>query len=134
MPKTTPKHYSTQITPEPALEKRMRRKFTVEYKLRIIAEANACKHGELGALLRKEKLYNNQLADWRREFAENGVAGLSKSAPGPVASKTPEQRRIEQLEKENARLSRKLEVANDCLDLQKKALSMLDHLSSGKDA
>ena len=120
MPKSVPTRHSTQVTPEPALEKRTRRKFTVEYKLRIIAEANACKHGELGALLRKEKLYSNQLADWRREFAENGVAGLSKSAPGPVASKTPEQRRIEQLEKENAQLGRKLEVANDCLDLKKK--------------
>ena len=133
MPKSVPTPHSTQVTPEPALEKRTRRKFTVEYKLRIIAEANACKHGELGALLRKEKLYSNQLADWRREFAENGVAGLSKSAPGPVASKTPEQRRIEQLEKENAQLGRKLEVANDCLDLQKKALSMLDHLNNGTD-
>ena len=133
MPKPESIRLKTQITPDPTLEKRTRRKFTVEYKLRIITEANACKHGELGALLRKEKLYSNQLADWRREFTENGVAGLSKSAPGPVASKTPEQRRIEQLEKENTRLSRQLEIANDCLDLQKKALSMLDHLNNGKE-
>ena len=133
MPKPESIRLKTQITPDPGLEKRTRRKFTVEYKLRIITEANACKHGELGALLRKEKLYSNQLADWRREFTENGVAGLSKSAPGPVASKTPEQRRIEQLEKENTRLSRQLEIANDCLDLQKKALSMLDHLNNGKE-
>ena len=134
MPKSVSVRIKTQVKPEPALEKRTRRKFTVDYKLRIITEANACKHGELGALLRKEKLYSNQLADWRREFAENGVAGLSKSAPGPVASKTPEQRRIEQLEKQNARLNRELEIANDCLDLQKKALLMLDHLSNGKEA
>ncbi|MBV1876313.1 MAG: hypothetical protein KUG79_01605 [Pseudomonadales bacterium] len=73
----------------------------------------------LGALLRKENSYSNQLADWRRKFAENGVAGLSKSAPGPVASKASEQRCIDRLEKENARLSRKLAVANNCLDLQK---------------
>jgi transposase len=133
MPKPVSKRLDTQVTPDPSLEKRTRRKFTVDYKLRIITEANACKHGELGALLRREKLYSNQLADWRREFAENGVAGLSKSAPGPTASKTPEQRRIDQLEKENARLNRKLEIANDCLDLQKKALSMLDHLNNGKE-
>jgi hypothetical protein len=62
------------------------------------------------------------------------VAGLSKSAPGPAAARTPEQRRIEQLEKERSRLTRKLEIANDCLDLQKKALSMLDHLSNGSVA
>ncbi|MBV1878745.1 MAG: hypothetical protein KUG79_13980 [Pseudomonadales bacterium] len=49
MPKTTPKGNSTQVTPEAGLEKRTRRKFAVEYKLQIIAAANACKRGELGA-------------------------------------------------------------------------------------
>ena len=134
MPKSTTERPDTQVTPEPALEKRTRRQLTPEYKLRIIAEADACKRGELGSILRREKLYSSQLSGWRREFAENGVAGLSKSAPGPAASRTPEQRRIDQLEKENDRLNRKLEIANDCLDLQKKALSMLDRMSNGKDA
>ena len=133
MPKSISERPDTQVTPEPALEKRTRRQITPEYKLRIISEADACKHGELGALLRREKLYSSQLSGWRREFAENGVAGLSKSAPGPAASRTPEQRRIDQLEKENNRLNRKLEIANDCLDLQKKALSMLDRMSNGKE-
>jgi transposase-like protein len=133
MPKSISERPDTQVTPEPSLEKRTRRQFKPEYKLRIIAEADACEYGQLGALLRREKLYSGQLSEWRREYAENGVAGLSKSAPGPAASRTPEQRRIDQLEKENGRLNRKLEIANDCLDLQKKALSMLDHLRSGKD-
>jgi transposase-like protein len=133
MPKSISERPDTQVTPEPSLEKRTRRQFKPEYKLRIIAEADACEYGQLGALLRREKLYSSQLSEWRREFAENGVAGLSKSAPGPTASRTPEQRRIDQLEKENSRLNRKLEIANDCLDLQKKALSMLDRLRSGKD-
>ncbi len=130
MPKPT---RSTQVTPEPSLEKRTRRQFTPEYKLRIIAEADACKYGALGVLLRREKLYSNQLSDWRREYAEKGVAGLSKSAPGPSPSKTPDQRRIEQLEKDNSRLTRKLGIANDCLDLQKKALAMLDRLRNGSE-
>ena len=134
MPKSISDRPDTQVTPEPALEKRTRRQFNPEYKLRIVAEADTCKHGELGALLRREKLYSSQLTDWRREFAENGVAGLSKSTPGPKASRTPEQRRIDQLENENSRLNRKLEIASDCLELQKKALSMLDRMSNGNDA
>lgn len=133
MPKPQSDLPATQVIPDPALEKRTRRQFTVEYKLRIIAQADACKHGELGALLRQEKLYSNQLSEWRREFAQHGVKGLSKSTPGPAPSKTAEQRRIEQLEKENSKLSRKLDIANDCLDLQKKALTMLDRLRSGSD-
>ncbi len=134
MPKSQSELSNTQVTPQPALEKRSRRQFTPEYKLRILAQADACRHGELGALLRREKLYSNQLSDWRREYAQSGVAGLSKSAPGPASSKSPDQRRIEQLEKENGRLIRKLEMANDCLDLQKKALVMLDRLRNGNEA
>jgi transposase len=101
--------------------------------MKIIAQADACKHGELGALLRRENLYSNQLSEWRSELKNGGIAGLKKTAPGPKASKTPEQRHIEQLEKANARLARELEIANGCLDLQKKALSMLDHLNSGNN-
>ena len=133
MPKPHSQLSNTQVTPDPALEKRTRRRFTTEYKLRIIAEADACEHGELGALLRREGLYSSQLSGWRQEYADNGVAGLAKSAPGPRASKTPEQRRVEQLEKENGRLQHKLEIANDCLELQKKALTMLDRLRNGSD-
>ena len=40
----------TQILPNPKLEKRGRRSFTVEYKLSILQQADACQHGELGPL------------------------------------------------------------------------------------
>lgn len=133
MPKP-PSLPDSQVVPDPALEKRFRRSFTTEYKLSILAKADACQRGKLGALLRQEKLYSNQLQQWRREFAEGGVEALSKTAPGPASARTPEQRRIAQLEKENLRLNRKLQMAEDCLALQKKALSMLDRANSGSDA
>jgi transposase len=133
MPKPPSQTPNTQVTPEPALEKRTRRTYKAEYKMKIIAQADACKHGELGALLRREKLYSNQLSAWRSELKNGGIAGLKKTAPGPKPSKTAEQRHIKQLEKANSRLARELEIANGCLDLQKKALSMLDHLNSGND-
>jgi transposase len=62
MPVSTSGRPDTQITPESALEKRTRRQLTPEYKLRIIAEADTCKRGELGALLRREKSYSSQLS------------------------------------------------------------------------
>ena len=133
MPKSTLELPENQVTPEPSLEKRTRRRFTADYKLRILAAADRCQHGELGALLRREKLYSNQLCAWRREYGEHGVAGLRKSAPGPEASRTLEQRQNEQLRQENGRLQRQLEMANDCLELQKKALSMLAHWRTGSD-
>ncbi|MFN5744638.1 MAG: hypothetical protein ACK443_00890, partial [Methylococcaceae bacterium] len=55
-------------------------------------------------LLRREKLYHAQLGQWRKEFAECGIEGLSKSAPGPKPALSAEAKRIAQLEKENKRL------------------------------
>lgn len=120
-----------EVKPDPKLERRTRRTFTAEYKLRIIREADSCKHGEIGPLLRREKLYSNQLSDWRRELSEHGVAGLNKSAPGPASQKTPEQRELEKLKHQNAKLNEKLLVAQDCIDIQKKVLSILDRSDNG---
>ena len=134
MPTSIPELPGNEIKPDPVLEKRTRRKFTADYKLRIINEAESCKHGELGAMLRRENLYSHQRAEWRREYTDRGFDGRQKSHPDPTPSKTPEQRQIAQLNKENEKLMRQLDIANDCLDLQKKALSMLDHLRSGHNA
>jgi transposase len=133
MPKPASELPDTEVKTTPALERRTRRVFSAEDKLKILSEADQCARGEMGALLRREKLYSAQLQQWRRELAEKGVEGLSKSIPGPKALKTPEQRRIDQLETENARLARKLELANDCLALQKKALSMLERTEVGNE-
>ncbi len=88
MPKPASERPNKQVKPDPSLEKRTRRKFRADYKLRIISEADACKYGELGALLRRENLYSNQVAEWRRDYATHGFEGLQKRIPGPVASKT----------------------------------------------
>lgn len=125
MPKPASQH-PTEIRPDPKLEKRSRRLFSSDYKLSILQQADACQHGELGELLRREKLYSNQLSQWRRELAADGIEGLSKSRPGPVASKSPEHQRIEQLEKENARLRQQLAIKDSCLTLQKKALALIE--------
>ena len=132
MPKEQPID-SGQLKPSPELEKKTRREFNTKYKLRILEEANACKHGELGKLLRREKLYSNQLQQWRQEFAEHGADGL-KSKPGPSAKKSADQRQIERLERENLQLKKKLHIADGCIDLQKKALSMIEHMRNGSDA
>ena len=63
MPKSLSERPETQVTPEPALEKRTRRQFTPEYKLRILAKADACKHGErFCRKLIEVAVYDNQQA------------------------------------------------------------------------
>lgn len=133
MPKPTSTRTATEVTPDPRLEKRTRRLLSTEYKLKIIAQADQCAHGALGALLRREKLYSNQLQQWRREFAQGGVDRLSKSAPGPKAKMSAQEKACARLRKENERLQRKLAIANGCLELQKKALAMMDHANAESD-
>lgn len=55
------------VRPDPeAPEKRTRRRFTAEYKLRILRLADACTEpGSIGALLRREGLYSSHLTMWR---------------------------------------------------------------------
>ena len=53
--------------PDPEVPaKAQRRRFSVEYRLRIVKQADACKKpGEVGALLRREGLYSSLLTNWR---------------------------------------------------------------------
>lgn len=116
----------SQVAPDPTLEKRSRRIFSAEYKIRIVAEADACQHGELTQLLRREKLYSNQVIQWRKELESGSAERLAKSAPGPKPRLSPEQKEIARLQKRVKGLERELDISNSCIELQKKAFRILD--------
>src|SRR5438094_9837107 len=61
-----------------------RRRFTAEYKRRIVREADRCtKPGEIGALLRREGLYSSHLVTWRAARDRGELEGLSPKKRGP---------------------------------------------------
>ena len=65
-------------------EKATRRRFTAQYKRRIIKEADACiRQGQLGALLRREGLYYSNLDTWRRQAKQGTLDALSSKKRGP---------------------------------------------------
>ncbi len=111
--------------PDPEVtERAKRRRFTAEYKLRILRKADACKGGgDVGALLRREGLYSSQLAAWRRQRDEIAKAGLKARKRGPKGKVVDPQ--VKQLKRENARLKRRLERVELMLTIQKKASEML---------
>jgi len=109
-------------------EKARRRRFTAEYKQRILREADACtKPGELGALLRREGLYSSNLTMWRAAVREGGQKRLEPQKRGPQArpATRKDRNRIEQLERENRRLKARAERAEALVDLQKKVAALL---------
>ena len=90
-----------RVSPSPeVLERPVRRRFTVEYKAKILAEADACTEaGQFGELLRREGLYSSHLTTWRRQRDEGVLAGLTpkrrgrkSKAKNPVAEKAARQR------------------------------------------
>jgi transposase len=106
------------------VEKAKRRRFTPEYRLKIVRAAEACKgSGEIGALLRREGLFSSQLSTWRRQEEEGALQGLRARKRGPkVKAVDP---RVKKLEQENARLVRKLKKADAIIAFQKKVHELL---------
>lgn len=105
-------------------EKAKRRRFTAEYKVRILREVERCKSpGQVGALLRREGLYSSLLSEWRRQRDRVAKAALKATRRGPKPNVVDP--RIRQLEREKARLERRLAQAEAIIDVQKKVSEIL---------
>ena len=84
----------------------------------------ACKgDGDIVALLRREGLYSSQLSAWRRQRDESAKAGLALRKRGRKAK--AEDPKLKELERENARLKRRLARVETMLEIQKKASELL---------
>jgi len=104
-----------------------RRRYTAEYKHRILREAETCtRQGELGALLRREGLYSSNLTVWRRQRERGEIEGLSQKKRGPLPKeKSPLAAKVATLERENQRLRARSERAEGLVELQKKVSEIL---------
>lgn len=108
-----------QVTP-----KAERRRFSAEYKLRILAEADAStERGAIGALLRREGLYASHLEKWRQQRARGALDGLTAQKRGrKVAAEAVE---LARLQREHAALQVRLQQAEIIIEVQKKLSTLL---------
>jgi transposase-like protein len=108
-------------------EKASRRKFTADYKLRILKEVETCQHaGQRGALLRQEGLYSSHLTTWRRQAERGTLQALSPRRRGPKArTPNPLMKRVATLERENQHLRHQLKQAETIIEVQKKISEIL---------
>ena len=113
-------------TPNPeVLPKASRRRFTTDYKIRMVEEVERCTEaGQVGALLRREGLYSSHISRWRKLRERWQAEGQSSSTPGrkPLPSASSE---LTQLRRENERLRAQLEQAEIIIDVQKKLSRLL---------
>ena len=109
--------------PDPEVsEKPKRRRFSPEYKLRVLREADSCKNpGEIGALLRREGLYSSHLTAWRKQRDEGALKALTRAR----GRKKPNP-----LEAENAKLRRRAERAETELVKARKVIEVQGNVSA----
>ena len=115
-------------TPDPeVVAKPKRRKFTAQYRLRILEEAESCTQpGAVGRLLRREGLYSSHLTEWRRARREGSLQGLTPSKRGrKLAERNPLSAKVHELEAKVARLEKELHTAHTILDVQGKVAGLL---------
>jgi len=114
------------LPPDPQVAaKPTRRRFTSEFKLQVLREADQCGPGELGALLRRHGLYSSLLSTWRRERDLGARERLSKKRGRKAADRNPLSPRVAQLEHEVRRLQGQLKKAELIIDIQKKVSTLL---------
>ena len=108
--------------PDPGLvERPSRRRFTVEFKLRVLRQADACSRGEIGALLRREGLCSSILSEWRKQREAGSLEALER----------PRGRRpVDPLEAENAALRRRAERAEAGLEKARKVIELQGNVSA----
>ena len=130
-------HTDARPTPDPeVVAKPKRRKFTAQYRLRMLEEAESCTQpGEVGRLLRREGLYSSHLTEWRRARREGSLQGLTPSKRGrKPAERNPLSAKVHKLEAKVARLEKELHTAHTILDVQGKVAGLLGFsLEHGKD-
>ena len=119
---------ASAVPPNPEVPaKAARRRFTAEYKLRILKQADACTElGKLGELLRREGLYASNLTTWRRQREEGVLSALKPKKRGrKEAVRNPLIEENEKLRRDNERLTERLRRAEIIIDVQKKVSQML---------
>ena len=104
--------------PDPELvERAKRRKFTAEYKLRILQQADACtRPGEVGELLRREGLYTSHLTYWRKQRRDGALKELGRPRGRMPADRRD--REIAELRRRAARAEGELATAKKVIEIQ----------------
>jgi transposase len=122
----------SQSTKAQSSARATRRRFTVDEKLRILAEYEAAATSEArGLVLRREGIYSSHIALWRQKRDSGGKAALDrKRGPKP----NPETRELEKLRRQNQRLVARNEQLEKIVEIQGKMQALLHELGSKETA
>ena len=110
--------------PDPEVPERpVRRRFSAQYKLDILAEIDAAEPGGIGAILRREGLYRSHLVDWRRARDRGALEALARPSGRPRPN--PLAKEVDRLTRQNTRLEQRLATAERIIEIQGKVSELL---------
>jgi transposase len=126
IPGSAPPTKAASVANSEVDSKAIRRRFSAEYKRRILQEADQCEPGGIAALMRREGLYSSHLTTWRKQRESGEIAGLEPRKRGkkPVP-RNPLAGENERLRRETQRLQKRLRQAETIIDVQKKLCDLL---------
>jgi transposase len=109
--------------PDPEVPERAKRprSYSARYKAEILAEYERLDKAGKGALLRREGLYTSLLSEWRKQHDRGALAALAKPQGRPPA---------DPVERENARLRRRVEQLEGELGKARKVIQVQGKLSA----
>lgn len=135
-PEETPGRPHPDTGQGPRTNRSARRTFTTEFKRAIVQEYDAAPNGTKGAILRRERLYDSHIQEWRAAFRA-GALEKKPAAPRGRPKATTEQSEIARLAKELAaeraaheRTLAQLASSDAALDVLGKGVAFLEALSS----
>ncbi len=116
---------TNDVVPNPeVLERPHRRHCTAAYKRHIVQEADAAvEFRQVGALRRREGWYSSQLTAWRRARDAGALGAFGQPRGRKPAD--PTDTAFARLQRENARLTRRLAVAEEIAAVQRKVSHLL---------
>jgi transposase len=104
-----------------------RRSFTIEQKRAILAEAARCTQpGDIGALLRKHRIYSSTLSKWRKSLE----SGAMLRGPGRPPKRDDKDKELAELRRRVSQLEARATRAENLVAFQKKAFSLLDEAAT----
>jgi transposase len=120
---------SVGVVADPELvERPRRRRFSAEYKLRIVRAADGCtRPGEIGALLRREGLYSSLLTEWRRARDSGALGALAPKQRGRRGP-SPAEVEVQALRRRLDRTQADLETARRVIEVQGNVSALLEEL------
>jgi transposase-like protein len=125
---------STKPSGQDPAPKPKRRRFTPEYKLRIVAEYDTALAGDKGAILRRERLYHSHIIEWRQARDAGALERLTDHRTSPARPKKhPAEAENDKLRRQVERLEKELAKNRAAVEVLGKAVALLESVSDSAD-